>query len=62
MCIRDRSTTSLQVSAGDEIRVVARPNDYYLNKAILVDGKEVATSKEYKFCLLYTSDVYKRQP
>lgn len=44
-----QSTTSLQVSAGDEIRVVARPNDYYLNKAILVDGKEVATSKEYKF-------------
>ena len=44
-----QSTTSLAVSAGDEIRVVANPSENYLNKAILLNGAEVTKAKEYTF-------------
>lgn len=44
-----QSTTSLAVNSGDEIRVVAAPNENYVNKSIKLNGEVKATSKEYIF-------------
>ncbi len=43
------STSSLTVNSGDEIKVVAVPNENYINKSILVNGEIKTTSKEYVF-------------
>ncbi len=44
-----QSTSSLAVNSGDEIKVVAVPNENYINKSIIVNGEAKTTSKEYVF-------------
>ncbi|MDY3972868.1 MAG: hypothetical protein SOZ28_09245 [Clostridia bacterium] len=44
-----QSTESLVVNANDQIKVVATPDENYLNKAILVNGTEAAVTKEHTF-------------
>ncbi|MCI5605413.1 MAG: hypothetical protein MR413_07180, partial [Clostridia bacterium] len=44
-----QSTESLVVNANDKIKVVATPDENYLNKAILVNGAEAAKTKEHTF-------------
>ncbi|MGN0149019.1 MAG: hypothetical protein ACI4C7_02050, partial [Clostridia bacterium] len=44
-----QSTESLVVNANDKVKVVAKPAENYLNKAILVNGAEAAVTKEYTF-------------
>lgn len=51
------STTSLVAKANDKIKVVALPNEYYINKSILVDGEVIGTSKEATFTATKDSNV-----
>ncbi len=44
-----QSTESLVVNPGDTVRVVAEPNDYYINNSIIVNGETIATGKEGTF-------------
>lgn len=44
-----QSTESLAVNAGDQIRVSTAVNSGYVFDAILVDGEQVSTSREYTF-------------
>ena len=52
-----QSTTSLVAKANDKIKVVALPNEYYINKSIIVDGKVIGTSKEVTFTATKDSNV-----
>ncbi len=52
-----QSTTSLVVNEGDLVRVEAIADTYYLNKAIIVDGADVTTAKEYTFTVTGNADV-----
>lgn len=46
-----QSTSVLNANGGDTIRVVAVPNENYVNGSIIVNGVDVSTSKEYTFVL-----------
>lgn len=51
------STSSLTVNSGDEIRVVAVPNENYINKSILVNEEIKTTAKEYVFTITDNASV-----
>ena len=60
-----QSTTTLAADIGDEIRVVAKASDGYLNKAILIDNDVKSTAMEYKFEVTgntVVSATYEKEP
>ncbi len=44
-----QSTSQLMVNSGDTIRIVAEPDQYYINGAIIINGEEAEEPKECTF-------------
>lgn len=42
-----QSTESLTVNANDQVKIAAKPNENYINKSIIVNGKSVAEGGSY---------------